>query len=765
MARNVRTIVVAMAVVAVLATAGSAQVRRIPTGVVSGGDVIASVEFVDTPITTVFKMISDLTGWSIVMSPEVSKQPPRINIWVKNLTADKVLEQVAQLGQLAVDRKESTVRIMTFEEYGRLFGLEKKVLSLRHAAAKDVAAILKPFVEKSDQSRVIPDDRAGKIVLLVPAPLLGSLERLVKAVDVPLPHTDLVEIIPLKHLEATHTVLRLEELLLQGRRSSTTSSLKSAGGAAATAADELVAYTLRFVAMPDLNVIVVRGKTEGLARVRSLIAQLDVPSDIQVISYGLQYTDATEVYETLEQLLGHEMDGGRHATGESTHLRIALSEQNGRIVAEASVMEHKRIAKMIEAIDKALPPGTGGIRVYRLENTTAEQVAAALQELYDELDDETRAAEQGAAPLLHEPVGGVRRVRKPSSVGGTGAPAAAEPGVAGDHSADGYVPGLEVPPRIVAVTEINALIIKASAGEHEEFAELVRELDKPRDQAMLEVTLVVVRSTEGFDLGVEVAGASVNNRSAETIGLTHFGIGSADTGGGTIRLPADPVSGLNYAVFNAGDFSLVLNALRTVGDMRITASPKLLVENNAMASLRSITQEPFEVTDQGETTTTTSFGGYVDAGTILQVVPHLSKGDWLRLAYDVTFSSFFDQENEALPPPRLENNFNGVIRMPSQHVVVIGGLTTTNSQASVASVPFLADVPVLGELFKDRSTDDITETLFIFIRPVILRDPGFGDLIHLSRADIRQAEISRSGEPANPMKVFPDSFPSALETE
>ena len=59
----------------------------------SAKNAITNLEFVDTPITTVFKMISDLTGSSIIMSPAVSKQPPRINIWIKNLTPQQVLDQ------------------------------------------------------------------------------------------------------------------------------------------------------------------------------------------------------------------------------------------------------------------------------------------------------------------------------------------------------------------------------------------------------------------------------------------------------------------------------------------------------------------------------------------------------------------------------------------------------------------------------------------------------------------------------------------------
>ncbi|MGE5608211.1 MAG: hypothetical protein ACM359_03065, partial [Bacillota bacterium] len=60
---------------------------------------ISSVDLVDTPVTTVFKMISDLTGWSIFMSPEVSEKPPKINLWIKNLTPDQVMDRVCSLAE------------------------------------------------------------------------------------------------------------------------------------------------------------------------------------------------------------------------------------------------------------------------------------------------------------------------------------------------------------------------------------------------------------------------------------------------------------------------------------------------------------------------------------------------------------------------------------------------------------------------------------------------------------------------------------------
>src|SRR4051812_43901660 len=78
--------------------------------------IIANVEFVDAPITTVFKMVSDLTGWSIIMSPEVSKAPPKINLWIKNMSPEQVLDRLTSVAGLVIERNANTVEVSTFDE-------------------------------------------------------------------------------------------------------------------------------------------------------------------------------------------------------------------------------------------------------------------------------------------------------------------------------------------------------------------------------------------------------------------------------------------------------------------------------------------------------------------------------------------------------------------------------------------------------------------------------------------------------------------------
>ncbi len=328
----------------------------------------------------------------------------------------------------------------------------------------------------------------------------------------------------------------------------------------------------------------------------------------------------------------------------------------------------------------------------------------------------------------------------------------------GDRSEGGETGGGDIMRAIVTeASEINAVIIRASAREHEEFANVIKELDQPRDQVLLELILVSLQSTENFDLGVELAGARVGDVSTNVIGFSRFGIGAVDSGKGSISLPVLAPFGANCAIFNSGDFSLVINALKTVGDIRVTSAPKILVQDNSAAEIRQLNQEPFESSSQGAETTQTAFGGFVEAGTRLTVIPHVSKDAWLRLEYEVQLSSFgnrtAEQEAANLPPPRRESNSRGVVRVPAEHVVVLGGLTATRDDSTTDSVPFLGDVPIFGELFKDRSSSTIEETLFIFIRPVVLRDRGFQDLLFISEGDIERAQI-KPDEPMNPLKLF-----------
>jgi general secretion pathway protein D len=721
--------------------------------------VIASVEFVDTPINSIFKMISDLTGWSIIMSPEVSQKPPKINLWIKNLTPDQVLEQVTTLGGLVMERRGTTIKVLTFDEYTTLYGVEKQVLQLKYASAREIANILKPFAEKNDQTRIVHDEAGNKIVLLVPKPLMDSMVELVKILDAPF-KKDTVKVVPLKYLEATVIASALEEFLTEEAKREQNLSKNSTGAAAAGENVELTKvgeqWLVRFTVVPKLNVIVLRGLSKDVQRSIELIKELDVPTNIQVRSYELKYANVKDAFETLNDIVKDDLNENGKSTGMyigPKRLRIAVSEQNNRIIVEGSPEDQKRLAKIITAIDKPMSPGSGGMRVYKLENSTSTEVAKVLNALVEDREKQNQYARE------EKQVTASSGITAPSSkiTSSVNQSSQVQPQSSSESTSGQTLLGDILPPRITDAPEINAVIIKASAAEHEEFAKIIQNLDKPRDQVILEVTLVTVRSTNDFKLGLEMSGAKLGGRT-NILSFDTFGIGTVNPATGQLSI-ADPAPmGFNFAVINSDDFSLVLNALQSVGNTYISSMPKILVEDNTEANISQINQEPYEVTSQGESSTITSFGGYIDAGTSISVKPHISCLDWLRLEYEVNLSSF-GTRNAAqlaanLPPPKREAKASGTVRIPAEHMVVLGGLVGKTDESVVDGIPFLMDVPGLGELFKNRTNLTVNETLYIFIQPVILRDPCFRDLIALSQDDIEEAQVCQKKYPINPLKTF-----------
>ncbi len=668
------------------------------------------------------------------------------------------------------------------------------MIELKHASADEIAGTLTSFVNTDDGSKIQADAQANKLVLLLRKPLLESMVKLIRTLDVP--HAkDELRVVKLKHLEAAVVAPVLEAFSIDedgqgalggvpagavwrvtGRKPAAAIEPSTPAGNDPQRPVVGQRWLVHFMIEPKLNVIVLRGLSSDVAATVELIEELDVEPDIAITSYQLKYTNAADVHDTLMRMVDEAPASRDGETVAAPRLRIAPSFANNRIIIEGSPRDQARVRRMIEAIDQPLPAGSGGVRVYRLENTTSAQVAAVLQDLVagrqsDQYAQQLRADAapssrrrpylEGDTPRLPLPPSAVAPSvgagRAPA--GGEAAPAAgAETG--GEGQATGLTPGDVLPAQITDAPEINAVIIKASAVEHEEFAQIIKQLDTPRDQVVLEVTLVTVTASDDFRLGVELAGARLGDAATQSIGLTRFGIGAVDSATGDIRIGGTAPFGLNYALFNSNDFSLVINALQTVGDTRITSAPKILVQDNAQAQLSQVRQEPFEQSNQGETTTTTSFGGFVDAGTTLTVTPHISDDDWLQLQYAINLSSFTARVDPDLPPPRVQNTIQGIVRVPDNHMVALGGLLGTRRDEVIAQVPFLADIPGLGEFFKDRSIDESSDTLFVFIRPRVLRDPAFADLLYLSREDLEAAALSRQGDPRNPLKLM--SLPSSI---
>jgi general secretion pathway protein D len=289
----------------------------------------------------------------------------------------------------------------------------------------------------------------------------------------------------------------------------------------------------------------------------------------------------------------------------------------------------------------------------------------------------------------------------------------------------------------------NQIVVKAPKQLQPQFAKLIRNLDLRRPQVYIDCKI------------------SFN---------TNFGLGALPTPTGTTgntggflapKLVATALPGLTAAIIRSDQVPIIINAIATNTDARIVSTPQLLVDDNFAAEISSINRVPTSVASQSNGSTINSVGPDAEAGTTLTVTPHISEGGYLNLEYQIELSSFTGPATSSggitLPPPSIRNNLaSDSVTLPSDSTIVIGGLTFENINSSVFKIPFLGDIPLIGQLFRDDRQESQRTTLYVFITPRVMRDPSFADLRLLTEGP---AKVLKEGERTD----IPPTEPARIE--
>jgi type II secretory pathway component GspD/PulD (secretin) len=181
---------------------------------------------------------------------------------------------------------------------------------------------------------------------------------------------------------------------------------------------------------------------------------------------------------------------------------------------------------------------------------------------------------------------------------------------------------------------------------------------------------------------------------------------------------------------------------------KVVSTPQILVNDNATGTLASVNEVPFTSVNASQTVATTSFAGFAEAGTTIKATPRITDDNKLELKYDVALNSFTGTGSNGVPPPRQTDQIQSVVVVPDGYTVIVGGLTRQNFSKTLTSVPYVEQVPILNILASSHAKAASQTTLFVFLRPVILRDDKFRDLKFLS-------------DRALPQSIEPGNYPQA----
>ena len=291
----------------------------------------------------------------------------------------------------------------------------------------------------------------------------------------------------------------------------------------------------------------------------------------------------------------------------------------------------------------------------------------------------------------------------------------------------------------IAEPRTNQLFVTDTSSKLEEIANLLKKLDVPVRQVLIEARIVEARDTFGRSLGVKFGAGTVGNllgHNRWSAGSKYSDVTAGSDGAGSglagpssssnpfVNLPASLSSGANPAsialsIFNRANtrfLSLELSAMEAEGVGKVISSPRLLTADQTQAVIEQGTEYPYTQTAPNGATTV----AFKKAVLKLEVMPQITPEGNIILDLDLNKDS------------RGETTLQGVA-IDTKHIktqvlvenggtVVIGGIFEMEETNQVSKVPVLGDIPVMGNLFKSRTRESTKREMLVFITPRMVTD-------------------------------------------
>ncbi len=498
-------------------------------------------------------------------------------------------------------------------------------------------------------------------------------------------------------------------------------------GEAARVVRPLVANFGSVEPLTSPNAIVVTDYADNVRRIEAIVRQLDGDGGSSFATITLRHGNAAQVAESLQNVMG----GGN---GEQTvgATRIAADTRSNVVIVRgtpAAVAEARRIAASLDEPGGATPV----TRVFRLSYADAESVTEVLR---GTLGIESEATNPVARSLSGNGSTRISPTRALSNLTSAGS-ADANDMDAASQAASGQISatraetpaGFSTPDVTVQpAPDINAIVVRGTPAMMATIEELLAELDVRRPQVLIEAAIAEITGDDAESLAVQLGTSGAVLDDIEGAGTSFSTPGpSLGTILTLLGVPAGSLLGDGFSgnVAIGDDFSILVQALATSTRANLLSTPQITVVDNGMGEFVAAQEVPFVTgsiltSDSGATPYTTI--ERKDVGITLRVLPRINAGDTIRL--DVT------QEASSISPVQLSSasdiitnkrSVTTTVLADNGSTIVLGGLTSDNYQQVISAVPILGQIPIIGELFRSRQESHDKRTLFIFLKPTILR--------------------------------------------
>jgi len=253
---------------------------------------------------------------------------------------------------------------------------------------------------------------------------------------------------------------------------------------------------------------------------------------------------------------------------------------------------------------------------------------------------------------------------------------------------------------------------------------LLKEIDVPPKQVVIEARIVEATTNFGREIGARLGFDDARIRSLGGGALYTVGPFTRPFGrqSSTQELRVSQFSNFQLSIFNRSltrYLNLELNLAEATGQGRIISSPKIMTANNVKAKISVGDEIPYVLPATGNTPPSVSFK---EAALNLEVTPMLTPDGRVRMSVLVEKNRADFTRTVLGNPPIVKKQVTTDVIVENGGTVVLGGLFEESETQSEDKVPFLGDMPVVGNLFKNQARAAQRTELMIFLTPRIVSD-------------------------------------------
>ncbi|MHC9084827.1 type IV pilus secretin PilQ [Luteimonas sp. RIT-PG2_3] len=266
----------------------------------------------------------------------------------------------------------------------------------------------------------------------------------------------------------------------------------------------------------------------------------------------------------------------------------------------------------------------------------------------------------------------------------------------------------------------NTLLVIDIPQRVAEVKRLVTTLDKPVDQVVIEARVVIASESFARDLGAKFGVSAAKDRV--TVGGALGGTGPAGLNySNPVGDAAAGVLGLTI-LGNTIDWNVELSALQTEGRGEVLSNPRIITSNQKEAVIRQ-GQEVGYLTVTGGQSNNVPTVQFKDVLLELKVTPTITADGrvYLNIALKKDEIEGFVPTGAGSVPQINKREITTSVLMDDGQTVSIGGVYEFRDRSSLSKVPFLGDLPFLGNLFKNRGRTTEKAELLIFVTPKVIR--------------------------------------------